>query len=104
MQHGTFSAGIAPGELLRQSLQYIKGVGPVRSGLLKRLQLETLQDLLFHFPTEHRDRAVLYARLECFGPALADLEKYLELEPNAEDAEAVRENVEQLRPLVRSIN
>ncbi len=54
--------------------------------------------------TEHRDRAVLYARLECFGPALADLEKYLALEPNAEDAEAVRENVEQLRPLVRSIN
>jgi regulator of sirC expression with transglutaminase-like and TPR domain len=54
--------------------------------------------------TEHRDRAVLYARLECFGPALADLEKYLELQPNAEDAEAVKENIEQLRPLVRSIN
>jgi regulator of sirC expression with transglutaminase-like and TPR domain len=54
--------------------------------------------------TEHRDRAVLYARLECFGPALADLEKYLELAPNAEDAEAVRENAEQLRPLVKSIN
>jgi regulator of sirC expression with transglutaminase-like and TPR domain len=54
--------------------------------------------------TEHRDRAVLYARLECFGPALADFEKYLELEPSAEDAEAVRENVEQLRPLVMRIN
>ena len=54
--------------------------------------------------SEHRDRAVLYARLECFGPALADLEKYLELEPRAEDAEAVRENIAQLKPLVRSIN
>lgn len=54
--------------------------------------------------TEHRDRAVLYARLECFGPALADLERYLELEPSAEDAEAVRENIAQLKPLVRSIN
>ena len=54
--------------------------------------------------TEHRDRAVLYARLECFGPALADLERYLELEPGAEDAEAVRENIAQLKPLVRSIN
>lgn len=54
--------------------------------------------------TEHRDRAVLYARLECFGPALADLEKYLELEPNAEDAEAVQENIAQLRPLVMRIN
>src|SRR5262245_40493875 len=57
MPHGTFSAGAAPGDLLKQPLQYIKGVGPVRAGLLKRLQLETLQDLLFHFPIEHRDRA-----------------------------------------------
>lgn len=54
--------------------------------------------------SEHRDRGGLYARLECFGPALADFEKYLELEPGAEDAEAVRENVEQLRPLVMRIN
>jgi regulator of sirC expression with transglutaminase-like and TPR domain len=54
--------------------------------------------------TEHRDRAVLYARLECFGPALADLEKYLELVPNAEDADAVKENIAQLRPLVMRIN
>jgi regulator of sirC expression with transglutaminase-like and TPR domain len=53
---------------------------------------------------EHRDRAVLYARLECFGPALSDLEKYLELAPDAEDAEAVRENIAQLRPLVMRIN
>jgi regulator of sirC expression with transglutaminase-like and TPR domain len=53
---------------------------------------------------EHRDRAVLYARLECFGPALADLEKYLALAPDAEDAEAVRENIARLRPLVMRIN
>ncbi len=54
--------------------------------------------------SEHRDRGGLYARLECFGPALADFEKYLALEPGAEDAEAVRENIEQLRPLVMRIN
>lgn len=55
--HGTFSAGLTPHELLQRPLQYIKGVGPVRAGLLKRLHIETLQDLLFHFPVEHRDRA-----------------------------------------------
>jgi len=55
--HGTFSAGLSPHELLQRPLQYIKGVGPVRAGLLKRLYIETLQDLLFHFPVEHRDRA-----------------------------------------------
>ena len=54
--------------------------------------------------SEHRDRGALYARLECFGPALADFEKYLALEPKAEDAEAVRESIETLRPLVMRIN
>jgi len=54
--------------------------------------------------SEHRDRAILYAQLECFGPALADLERYLALEPNADDADDVRENIAKLRPLVRSIN
>jgi len=54
--------------------------------------------------TEHRDRAILYAQLECFGPALADLERYLELEPNAPDADDVKENIAKLRPLVQSIN
>jgi regulator of sirC expression with transglutaminase-like and TPR domain len=54
--------------------------------------------------SEHRDRAVLYARLECFGPALADFEKYLALEPTAEDAEQIREHIETLRPLVMRIN
>jgi regulator of sirC expression with transglutaminase-like and TPR domain len=54
--------------------------------------------------SEHRDRAILYAQLECFGPALADLERYLALDPNAEDADEVRENIARLRPLVRSIN
>jgi ATP-dependent DNA helicase RecG len=53
------NAGAAPVSIdkLSQPLQYIKGVGPVRAGLLKRLQLETLHDLLLHFPHEHRDRA-----------------------------------------------
>ncbi len=54
--------------------------------------------------SEHRDRAMLYERLECFGPALADFERYLVLEPSAEDAEQVKEHLEELRPLVRAIN
>ena len=38
-------------------LQYVKGVGPVRAELLRRLNLVTMQDLLFHFPISHKDRA-----------------------------------------------
>jgi ATP-dependent DNA helicase RecG len=44
-------------DLLSHSLQFFKGIGPVRATLLKRLQLETVRDLLLHFPLVHKDRA-----------------------------------------------
>jgi len=40
---------------LRESAQYVKGVGPARFELLKRLGLETVGDLLFHFPRAYED-------------------------------------------------
>jgi len=43
--------------LLAQSLQYLKGVGPQRAELLKRLLLENICDLLHFFPVSHKDRA-----------------------------------------------
>lgn len=40
-----------------------------------------------------RDRGVLYATLDCFSAALADLRRYLSLRPNAPDAEEIRRRV-----------
>ena len=34
----------------------MKGVGPARAGLLKRLGIETLEDILFYFPRRYEDR------------------------------------------------
>ena len=45
--------------LVELPLQFLKGIGPVKAKLLERLELFTVQDLLFHFPTEHRDRATI---------------------------------------------
>ncbi len=53
----TFSSGADSSELLAQPLQYFKGVGPARAALLARLNLQTIRDLLFHFPVTHKDRA-----------------------------------------------
>jgi ATP-dependent DNA helicase RecG len=53
----TFAAAHASDETLSSSLQYVKGVGPVRAGLLERLHIHTLYDLLLHFPVAHKDRA-----------------------------------------------
>jgi ATP-dependent DNA helicase RecG len=40
---------------LQASVQYLKGVGPARAELLRRLGIETVCDLLFHFPRTYDD-------------------------------------------------
>ena len=44
-------------------------------------------------PQEIRDRGLLYQRLECYGAALADLERFLQLAPRDETADTIRENL-----------
>jgi regulator of sirC expression with transglutaminase-like and TPR domain len=40
-----------------------------------------------------RERGELYLRLECFTQARADLEAYLRLVPDADDATMIREQI-----------
>ncbi|MFA5794587.1 MAG: ATP-dependent DNA helicase RecG [Candidatus Brocadiia bacterium] len=44
---------------LSDSVQYLKGVGPARAKLLNRLNINTLQDLLYYFPRTYLDRSKL---------------------------------------------
>ncbi len=44
---------------LGSSVQYLKGVGPARAKLLRRLGVETVRDLLLHFPARYEDRRAL---------------------------------------------
>lgn len=37
-------------------VQYVKGVGPLRAAQFKRLGIETVADLLYHFPRRYEDR------------------------------------------------
>jgi len=37
-------------------VQYLKGVGPARAGLLSRLGINTIEDLLYYFPWRYEDR------------------------------------------------
>jgi regulator of sirC expression with transglutaminase-like and TPR domain len=48
-------------------------------------------------PFELRDRGLLYARLECYPEARADLERYLTLVPGDPSAPAVRASLEEIR-------
>ena len=42
---------------LDDPLQFIKGVGPKRAGLLKKINLETVSDALFYLPFRYDDRS-----------------------------------------------
>ncbi len=42
---------------LSDSAQYVKGVGPKRVRILNRLEIETIQDLLYYFPRTYSDRS-----------------------------------------------
>ena len=37
-------------------VQFVKGVGPARAGLLERLGIRTLKDILYYFPWRYEDR------------------------------------------------
>jgi regulator of sirC expression with transglutaminase-like and TPR domain len=55
-------------------------------------------------PTEVRDRGLIYAQLECFGAAIADLEHFVSADPTHPSAEAVRERLEGLRGRTRRLH
>jgi len=54
-------------ESLDDSVQYVKGVGPQRAGLLRRLGIETVSDLLRYYPTRHEDRRQVIPLLRLIG-------------------------------------
>jgi regulator of sirC expression with transglutaminase-like and TPR domain len=53
---------------------------------------------------EVRDRGLVHLRLECLRAALADLERYLELAPEAPDADQIRVRVIELRARTARLN
>jgi regulator of sirC expression with transglutaminase-like and TPR domain len=55
-------------------------------------------------PQELRDRGLVYEKLECFGAAAADLERFLALAPDDESAVAVRARLVALRPKLRQLH
>lgn len=55
-------------------------------------------------PLELRDRGLMYHGLDCARPALMDLERYLELDPEGEGTDAIRKLVGQLHQEVPSIH
>ncbi len=46
-------------DILSQSVQYLKSVGPKRSESFSKIGINTVRDLLFYFPTRYLDRSTI---------------------------------------------
>ena len=69
--------------------------------------LAVMQRLLLVVPEsaeELRDRGLVYARLECFRPAAADLQNYLRRRPDAPDALEIHTRLVELRAAGARLN
>ena len=88
----------SPREIVARVLRNLKAIY-LKGGKLEQA-LAVMQRMLLVVPEsaeELRDRGLVYARLECFRPAVADLQNYLRRRPDAADATEVHAKVVDLR-------
>ena len=92
-------------QILARVLRNLKGI--YRDKDQPERMLQVLNRILVLSPdasAELRDRGFVYQRLEAFRAALQDLSVYLEREPDAPDAEEVRETVLDLSAVCAKLN
>jgi regulator of sirC expression with transglutaminase-like and TPR domain len=88
----------SPREIVARVLRNLKGIY-LKSAKLERA-LAVMHRMLLVVPEsaeELRDRGLVHAGLECFRPALADLQNYLRRRPDAPDASDIHARVVELR-------
>lgn len=65
----------------KKNIQYLKGVGPKKSQLLKRLGIETIEDLIYFLPRNYEDRREVKKIANTENGEKANLEVTLESKP-----------------------
>jgi regulator of sirC expression with transglutaminase-like and TPR domain len=100
-----FLAATSKKQILRRMLNNLQLIYVRENDLIKGLSI--VERLLVLDPTSAegiRDRGIIYLRLECFKQALEDLQTYLSLAPQAEDADAIRDQIAVLMRQVAQIH
>jgi len=100
-----FLATLGPRQILTRMLSNLKGIYFNTQAYAKALGV--VDRLLILDPraaTEIRDRGLLSCQLKRYPQAIADLKRYLEQAPGAEDAEVIRAHLRSIRQRVVSLN
>lgn len=61
-------------DLLEKNIQYIKGVGPKRASSLKKLNIATIEDIIYFIPRDYEDKSKFKTLRECAVGEKASLE------------------------------
>jgi regulator of sirC expression with transglutaminase-like and TPR domain len=90
-------APVSKRQILQRMLANLKAIYARQNDFVKLLGV--LDRLVILDPAaadEFRDRGVVYMRLDCFTQAKEDFERYLQLVPDASDADAIRDRIIEL--------
>jgi regulator of sirC expression with transglutaminase-like and TPR domain len=100
-----FLAALGTRQILARMLNNLKAIYVARQEYMKALGVvERLLILEPEAPSEIRDRGLLSCQLKRFARALEDLEQYLRLASDAEDAGVIRDHLRSIRQRVASLN
>lgn len=92
-------------EIIARMLRNLKAIYLQESRWQRLLAVQNRLVILLPGSIEEvRDRGLAYANLECFRPALADLEAYVSARPDAADTMQIRDRMPALRSMSRSLS
>jgi len=94
-----------PRQIVARLLRNLKGIYMMSQQFERALAV--MNRLLLVNPDsieELRDRGLVYQRLDCFRPAIVDLQAYLRRRPDAADAQEVHERLVDLRQAAGKLN
>jgi len=94
-----------PRQIIARLLRNLKNI--YRQNDQPERALAVMQRMLLVMPEsaeELRDRGLLYQQLECFRPALSDLQNYLRRRPRAADTDDIRGRIVELKQAAERLN
>ena len=82
--------------ILAQSVQYLKSVGPKRAEAFKKIGINNIRDILFYFPVRHLDRTTTLTAIKAYGYIMNGYDGELTIIAKVEDKEKRRFNRKEL--------